>query len=459
MKKQWYSSILLLLFTQSMFVVFHNHVIVVHAFFGSPTTFHALGWKACTDDVVNDETFCFSLQAMEKDDMEDEEQEEEQDLNLGDWRKFRASLIAREEEQQDIFNDEDKQKSNKNNKSNKENTVTIKSVSKENEVLLEQQNSQLAKEYKEGVWAHLIAEPEVGGLLCRMPIEGELYWGTGYWKKRLDTMLSINTMGPPKSQMAHWFQMAERMLAREMEVITGAGKNGILNPNDLETVSKELLDKYLHYKQTWQEVCLMLGSTQAVVINRPISQNINKQLAKMLLEGQQGESTTTTTTTSSNLSKGNTNNSPSSLYPYEFLDKFVQAFSEGAVYMGGPDLQSEPALMVHGIEDLDGATELAPGTGIYLGGIPAAVEGVLEGRYQPLDFRFFLGRQVYENPSDVKEKITQGAYKPVACNRSLALKQCLGLPKPLWHEVLELCGGDMKALSDIELSKRTDLQK
>ena len=46
----------------------------------------------------------------------------------------------------------------------------------------------------------------------------------------------------------------------------------------------------------------------------------------------------------------------------------------------------------------------------------------------------------------------------MACARSVALKQCLGLPKPLWHEVLELCGGELGELSSIELLKRSDLE-
>ena len=32
----------------------------------------------------------------------------------------------------------------------------------------------------------------------------------------------------------------------------------------------------------------------------------------------------------------------------------------------------------------------------------------------------------------------------------VALKQCLGLPKPLWHEVMELCGGECATLSRLE---------
>ena len=127
-------------------------------------------------------------------------------------------------------------------------------------------------------------------------------------------------------------------------------------------------------------------------------------------------------------------------YDHGFDDKFVEAFgAEGAVYMGGPEMQIEPAMIVHGIAGLDGAVEVAPGTGIYVGGIEAAVEGVLEGTYQALDFRFFLGRKVFdpdtnEATTTLVDQVQAGSYKPIACARSVALKQCLGLPKPLWHE-------------------------
>ena len=143
-------------------------------------------------------------------------------------------------------------------------------------------------------------------------------------------------------------------------------------------------------------------------------------MAKLLLEGKSG--------------------SGAGSFSYDFLDMVVQAFGkEAAVYMGGPDLQDGPALLIHGIPDLPGAHELAPGTQIYRGGWEAAVEGVLRGDYKPLDFRFFLGRRSYnpkENPQrgTLLQKVQEGAYQPVACARSLALKQCLGLPKPLWHE-------------------------
>lgn len=127
------------------------------------------------------------------------------------------------------------------------------------------------------------------------------------------------------------------------------------------------------------------------------------------------------------------------------------------VYIGGPDDQGKPAEIIHGIKSLRGAREIAPGTGIYRGGLAAAVDGVLKGLYQPMDFRFFVGKHRYEdNLLDVS--ILLGKYQPVACSRALALKQCISLPKPLWHEVMEWVGGDMAHISNLEFSKRDDLK-
>lgn len=127
------------------------------------------------------------------------------------------------------------------------------------------------------------------------------------------------------------------------------------------------------------------------------------------------------------------------------------------VYIGGPNDHGKPAEIIHGIKSLRGAKEIAPGTGIYRGGFAAAVDGVLKGLYQPLDFRFFVGKHVYDdNLLDVS--VLLGKYQPVACSRALALKQCISLPKPLWHEVMEWVGGDMAQISKLEFSKRDDLK-
>lgn len=369
-----------------------------------------------------------------EDETDEDEDGDEEELNadsLGDWRKFRASLI-------DGGLPSDKPKTVDSSSSSKK-LSSKKSVAAKNEELLAKQNQALAEEYRTGVWAHKISQAEVGGLLCRMPLEAELYLGKrkSYWKEKLNIMLRLekeptvddeNDEVAVLKQVQYWFALAERMVTRELQDINESGKvkNGILNPNDLGDNERLLLDKYMEYRKTWQEICLVTshdpesGCSEAIILNRPITKAVNKKLATLLLEGGNGSG------------KGT--------FSYDFVDMVVQAFgAEAGVYMGGPDGQEEPAKLIHGIPNLAGARELAPGTGIYQGGWHAAVEGILEGTYRPLDFRFFLGRQSYnpkKNPQrgSLITKVEEGAYQPLACARSLALKQCLGLPKPLWHE-------------------------
>ena len=115
-----------------------------------------------------------------------------------------------------------------------------------------------------------------------------------------------------------------------------------------------------------------------------------------------------------------------------------------------------PATIIHGISDLPGATEISPGSNIYRGGLDAAVDGVLDGKYSPLEFRFFVGCHDYEE-SMLDVEVLLGKYQPIACARALALKQCISLPKPLWHEVMELCDGDLPDVSKLEMAKREDV--
>ena len=221
-------------------------------------------------------------------------------------------------------------------------------------------------------------------------------------------------------------------------------------------------------QESWQEVCLVLernvnrGTATTIVLNRPMAMKLTENLARLVLNGAFASS---------------------ALQRKKDLVKFILAFgSECAVYVGGSQGQQDPAIMIHGIRDLPGAVEISPNTGIYRGGLPAAIEGVLEGKYKPLDFRFFVGRHDYKE-SMLDVQVLLGKYQPIACARSLALKQCISLPKPLWHEgtialivlfkccvfsrslsplvhhesVLELCGGELKEISSLEMLKRDDL--
>ena len=151
------------------------------------------------------------------DDMDDDDDDEETP-DLGDWRKFRASLIQQETaEEEDMMLDESvpsdtatpssSSSSTTNNNNNPQQASSSSSTHKSsktkpnnalNEALLAQQNQALADEYRQGVWAHVTTEPEVGGLLARLPLEAQLYYSATandnqkttsktntYWNKQL----------------------------------------------------------------------------------------------------------------------------------------------------------------------------------------------------------------------------------------------------------------------------------
>lgn len=95
--------------------------------------------------------------------------------------------------------------------------------------------------------------------------------------------------------------------------------------------------------------------------------------------------------------------------------------------------------LMHGRKSLQGSVEVVPG--IYLGGESAAAEAVNAELAAAHEFRFFAGCKIWE-PGQLAREMAAGAWASAACSRSLVLKQCLGLPTPLWKEVMELMGGE-----------------
>lgn len=187
---------------------------------------------------------------------------------------------------------------------------------------------------------------------------------------------------------------------------------------------------YFVIQQEWQHVCLVVekddraGTAKTVAINRPMAFKLSESLARLVLLGafqatEQGYA----------VEKREKSGKDTQL-----LIKFLAAFeNECGVYVGGPHAMEEPATMIHGISDLPGAVEISPGIGVYQGGIEAACDGIISGKYKPLDFRFFIGHTAYEK-RELDEAVETGKYQPIACSRPLVLKQCIQLPKPLWHE-------------------------
>jgi len=391
--------------------------------------------------------------------MSDKEDEDDyiDDANLGDWRKFRSTLV------------------DSGISGNGSSVERPKSVSKANEELLNQQSKKLAKEYKDGVWAHE-SSIEVGGLVVRLSLEAEIYRSkdtlsigkilsarlernennsdtTSIFQKTIDSSTNDNDLSCSLivAQTLIWYRKAQLLIGEEMKKIAEkANENGEIDPNGLPLESEDLLKLYIDCQQNWQEVCLVTernekdGRAITYTLNRPMAFKLTETLAKMLLFGAQMNAAT----------NGRVPVSETNRYT-----KFLLAFEKSCgVYIGGPDMQEQPAVLIHGVPDLEGSREVSPGTGLFVGGIDAAIDGVLNGLYKPLDFRFFIGCHKYKD-GDLDFAINSNKYQPIACARSLALKQCIQLPKPLWHEVMEMCGGELREVSRLELMKRDDIQE
>lgn len=401
------------------------------------------------------------------DDDEDDDDEDNEFIDtasLGDWRTFRRDLTL--EDDKEVESETAKESSPLKTKS-----PTVKSVSKANEEILVQQNEKLAAEYLTGVWAHPVATPEVGGLVARMPLESELFhnYKHSILGKKLKQLLD------GEQEVETWYPLAKILVEDEMKKIASkADDQGQIDATILDQVSSEMLVLFLDNQDNWQEVCLVVEdinaetsvvATKTVVLNRPMAFKLTDSIARLVLNGA--------FTTRSNKDDGGSNEGEESVVfnkmngdlrnADDFTDRkalarFMTAFSsECAVYVGGPDNQNMPALMIHGIADLPGAREISPGSNIYQGGIDGAVKGVLEGEYSPLEFRFFVGCHLYKE-STLDVAVHLGKYQPIACARSLALKQCISLPKPLWHEVMELCGGELGDLSALENASSGTMQ-
>eukprot|EP00534_Pseudo-nitzschia_fraudulenta_P004876 CAMPEP_0201116072 /NCGR_PEP_ID=MMETSP0850-20130426/449_1 /ASSEMBLY_ACC=CAM_ASM_000622 /TAXON_ID=183588 /ORGANISM="Pseudo-nitzschia fraudulenta, Strain WWA7" /LENGTH=523 /DNA_ID=CAMNT_0047380057 /DNA_START=280 /DNA_END=1851 /DNA_ORIENTATION=+ len=390
------------------------------------------------------------------DDDDDEDDDDDQYIDtdsLGDWRNFRRSLAmgtgGDNEGSSGIKTTEESAASAAMSMVCNEREVT------ENEKILESQNKELADEFASGVWAYQTATPEVGGLVVRLPLEVELYrnYRHSIAGSKLRAMLVDDGEGKntPTDElvMSHWYGRSRDLIESQMkEIADMADEEGQIDATTLAEDYSEMLTLYLDNQEQWQEVCLVLEqktssegsrSAKTLVLNRPMAFKLTKDMGRLVYFGAFDQQTKIGRESA------------------KALTRFMIAFrDECAVYVGGPDDQGESATIIHGIRDLPGAVEISPGTNIYRGGLDAAIDGVLNGKYNPLEFRFFVGCHNYEE-SMLDVEVRLGKYQPVACARALALKQCISLPQPLWHEVMELCNGDLPDISRLEMLKSDDL--
>jgi len=304
---------------------------------------------------------------------------------------------------------------------------------------------------------------EIGGLMCRLPLQATL---TGLMRSRAagesvlgdrlrDRLMAELPAGEadggssPEELFEAWaantnycYRLAEGWTTEVLGSVAAKAVGGRIDRRTLSDEERELLTAYVGAQENWQSVCLVLGTsgpssgrvaTEAVTINRPLARSVDsRELAEALLNGQDGSGQTA--------------------FDGAAIKRCIRAFGgQAAVYNGGPQRRASPAILLHGLEGLEGAEEVAPGTKIYRGGVMDAIDGVLDGRFSPLDFRWFIGRLG-------GLRVDGFEWQAVACARPVALKQCLGLPKPLWHEVMELCGGQSAELSRLEILKREDIE-
>jgi hypothetical protein len=306
--------------------------------------------------------------------------------------------------------------------------------------------------------------------------------------------------------------------ARSKSSKSSSSSTGIVDASVLSSDKVELLQVYLEHQKQWQQVCLILEhdvdnkSSTCLVLNRPMATRVNRHLASLLLHGAYHSTSTSTTA-----ARGGSNNKSNN--KNDTVQQFLRAFgSSCAVYLGGPHDQELPATLLHGHGDIPQATLVAPG--IYQGGnVRHVVDGILNGHYKALDFKWFVGRHVfgrrrvtsttldydddddddgssgYDDYDDDDEltilpgsesrasttaaaattldlSIVLGKHQAIASSRCLVLKQCIGLPTPLWHEVMEICGNtsggggggassdnsDLATLSKLELERRFSVQ-
>ena len=280
----------------------------------------------------NANKFSTQTQWMSSDDDDDDYIDED---SLGDWRSFRMNLansVASGDSSIggvtsssiidgiDLSDDEAVSSTETTPTNNNDQVVSQKrpkSVSKQNEELLSAQNSALAQEYLNGVWAHDTSSPEVGGLVCRMPLELEIYRGSpdSYIYKRLHKFLesdeydrtedvtttaaatqrrqgstSSMSFSVLAAKTVFWYRGAEKLLKKEMmKIMSVANANGRIDPSDLDEESLELLQLYMDHQSSWQEVCLVTemdgGGSKTLTINRPMAFKLSKSMARLVLMG------------------------------------------------------------------------------------------------------------------------------------------------------------------------------
>jgi len=188
------------------------------------------------------------------DDNDDNDDDYDDDIELGDWRAFRMNLAEtgiKTPEEMKAASDEVPTSSKKDKLETTNTSKRPKSVSKRNEELLQNQNEKLAEEYLKGVWAHEVAEPEIGGLVCRLPIEAEIWRSkksNAIGRKLRKEMSSDEDSEKKKSALdltaktALWYKGASNLVKNELKLLEDLSEDGVVDADLLTPEGLEIAE-------------------------------------------------------------------------------------------------------------------------------------------------------------------------------------------------------------------------
>lgn len=142
-----------------------------------------------------------------------------------------------------------------------------KNISLKNLCLLKKQNLPLAREFMNEVWSHEISQPEVGGILCRLPLQMQLWrledkslTGINFQKEVqmsdnafLDDgsnllSYSYSSMSPLAAHMLLQYQRGSKFMKQELNKILRHSEDGKIDSRNLSKELKEFLIMYQDYK-------------------------------------------------------------------------------------------------------------------------------------------------------------------------------------------------------------------
>ena len=118
-------------------------------------------------------------------------------------------------------------------------------------------------------------------------------------------------------------------------------------------------------------------------------------------------------------------------------------FSAEPLFLGG-DVGRDTLHVLHPHPHLEGAQPVLHG--VCIGGFRGAKDAVQRGDARPEDFRWFT-RYAGWAPGQLEAECQQGVWFTAAAGKDLVLQRVTGTGQEMWHQVLELMGGEYADLS------------